>query len=139
MAVLGGMFAEGIDYAGDLVETVVVVSPGLPQVSFEREVLRRHFEPVDGSGFEHAYLHPGMTRVIQAAGRLIRSETDRGVIVLVCGRFLEEPYVDRLPRDWFNHSPRELVSENPAKDIRHFFGADSNSGKTTDSPSLPSA
>ncbi len=123
-AVLGGMFAEGIDYAGDLVETVVVVSPGLPQVSFEREVLRRHFEAVDGSGFEHAYLHPGMTRVIQAAGRLIRSETDRGVIVLICGRFLEEPYVDRLPREWFNHSPRELVSENPAKDIRKFFADD---------------
>ncbi len=125
-AVLGGMFAEGIDYAGDLVETVVVVSPGLPQVSFERELLRRHFEAVDASGFEHAYLHPGMTRVVQAAGRLIRSETDRGVIVLICGRFLEVPYVDRLPKDWFNHTPRELVSENPAKEIHAFFQLDAD-------------
>lgn len=122
-AALGGMFAEGIDYAGDLVETVVVVSPGLPQVSFERELLRRHLDRTDGAGFEHAYLHPGMTRVIQAAGRLIRTETDRGVIVLICGRFLEEPYVDRLPKDWFQRTPRELVSENPARDIREFFGA----------------
>ena len=73
---------------------------------------------------QFAEKNPGMTRVIQAAGRLIRSETDRGVIVLICGRFLEEPYVDRLPKDWFNHSPRELVSENPANDIRGFFAGD---------------
>jgi DNA excision repair protein ERCC-2 len=121
LAVLGGVFAEGVDYPGELLETVVVVSPGLPQLSFERELLRRHFDEGGGNGFEYAYLQPGMTRVIQAAGRLIRTETDRGVIVLICGRFLEEAYAERLPRDWYDVSPLELISENPAEDIKTFF------------------
>jgi DNA excision repair protein ERCC-2 len=84
-------------------------------------LLRRHFDQRDHNGFEQAYLQPGMTRVIQAAGRLIRTETDRGVIALLCGRFLEQPYSDRLPADWFRESPLELVSEHPAEDIRNFF------------------
>jgi len=122
-AVLGGMFAEGVDYPGELLETVIVVSPGLPQVSFERELLRRHFDEHTGNGFEYAYLQPGMTRVIQAAGRLIRTETDRGVIALICGRFLEEAYAQRLPRDWYQNSPLELISETPAQDIKDFFAS----------------
>jgi DNA excision repair protein ERCC-2 len=84
-------------------------------------LLRRHFDEGGGNGFEYAYLQPGMTRVIQAAGRLIRTETDRGVIVLICGRFLEEAYAERLPRDWYDVSPLELISENPAEDIKTFF------------------
>jgi DNA excision repair protein ERCC-2 len=121
LAVLGGMFAEGVDYPGQLLEMVVVVSPGLPSVSFERELLRRHCDARDGNGFEQAYLQPGMTRVIQAAGRLIRTETDRGVIALVCQRFLEEGYVERLPRDWYRTSARELIATDPAADVRAFF------------------
>ena len=62
-----------------------------------------------------------MTRVVQAAGRLIRSEHDRGVIALLCARFLEEPYVSRLPRDWYGESPSELVTRKPADEIREFF------------------
>ena len=62
-----------------------------------------------------------MTRVVQAAGRLIRSETDRGVIALICRRFLEEPYASRLPRDWYGETPQELVTNHPARDIREFF------------------
>jgi DNA excision repair protein ERCC-2 len=121
LAVLGGVFAEGVDYPGELLETVVVVSPGLPQLSFERELLRRHFDESGGNGFEYAYLQPGMTRVIQAAGRLIRTETDRGVIALICGRFLEDAYAERLPRDWYDVSPLELISEKPGDDIKSFF------------------
>jgi DNA excision repair protein ERCC-2 len=121
LAVLGGVFAEGVDYPGELLETVVVVSPGLPQVSFERELLRRHFDAAGENGFEFAYLQPGMTRVIQAAGRLIRTETDRGVIALICGRFLEEAYAERMPRDWYEGSPLELISEKPGADIKNFF------------------
>ena len=70
----------------------------------------------------YAYLQPGMTRVIQAAGRLIRSETDRGVIALICQRFLQEPYASHLPRDWFKNLPGELFAQNPAEEIREFFG-----------------
>jgi DNA excision repair protein ERCC-2 len=120
-AVLGGMYAEGVDYPGELLTGVYVVSPALPKVSFERELLRRYFDETEQAGFEYAYLQPGMTKVIQAAGRLIRSETDRGVIALLCQRFLQEPYVSRLPRDWYNDSPLELIARSPAKEIRGFF------------------
>ncbi len=121
-AVSGGMYAEGVDYPGELLSAVVVVSPALPQVSFERELLRRYFDDKEEAGFDYAYLQPGMTRVVQAAGRLIRSETDRGVIALVCSRFLEEPYASRLPRDWYDQDPSELVTRRPADEIREFFG-----------------
>jgi DNA excision repair protein ERCC-2 len=120
-AVLGGMYAEGVDYPGELLTGVYVVSPALPRVSFERELLRRYFEETEQAGFEYAYLQPGMTRVIQAAGRLIRNETDRGVIALLCQRFLQEPYVSRLPRDWYDESPLELIARSPAREIQHFF------------------
>jgi len=120
-AVSGGMYAEGVDYPGEVLSGVFVVSPALPQVSFERELLRRYFEDQEEAGFDYAYLQPGMTRVVQAAGRLIRSETDRGVIALLCRRFLEEPYASRLPRDWYTESPAELASRRPAEDIREFF------------------
>lgn len=121
-AVSGGMYAEGVDYPGDLLTGVFVVSPALPQVSFERELLRRYFDEREEAGFAYAYLQPGMTRVVQAAGRLIRSETDRGVIVLICHRFIEEAYARYLPRDWYDESPSELVTNRPAEEIREFFG-----------------
>ena len=120
-AVSGGMYAEGVDYPGELLSAVFVVSPALPQVSFERELLRRYFEEQESAGFDYAYLQPGMTRVVQAAGRLIRSETDRGVIALICRRFVEEPYASRLPRDWYDETPMELVTHRPADEIREFF------------------
>ena len=123
LAVSGGMYAEGVDYPGELLSGVFVVSPALPQVSFERELLRRYFDEEEEAGFDYAYLQPGMTRVVQAAGRLIRSETDRGVIALLCRRFVEEPYASRLPRDWYTESPRELVTDRPAEAIRAFFAA----------------
>jgi DNA excision repair protein ERCC-2 len=123
-AVLGGMYAEGVDYPGELLSAVYIVSPALPQVSFERELLRRYFEETEQAGFEYAYLQPGMTRVIQAAGRLIRSETDRGVIALLCQRFLQEPYAGHLPRDWYDESPLELIARAPAEEVQKFFGKD---------------
>jgi DNA excision repair protein ERCC-2 len=62
-----------------------------------------------------------MTRVIQAAGRLIRSENDRGVIALICSRFLQEPYAKYLPKDWYDDSPLDLVTFRPADSVREFF------------------
>jgi DNA excision repair protein ERCC-2 len=123
LAVLGGMYAEGVDYPGELLSAVFIVSPALPQVSFERELLRRYYEETEQAGFEYAYLQPGMTRVIQAAGRLIRGETDCGVIALLCRRFLQEPYLSHLPRDWYEQSPAELAAADPAGEIRKFFAA----------------
>jgi DNA excision repair protein ERCC-2 len=123
LAVSGGMYAEGIDYRGDMLSGVVVVGPALPQVSFEQELLKQYYDEQYGAGFEFAYLIPGMTRVVQSAGRVIRSEQDIGVIALLCRRFTQESYTRYFPTDWYETSPRELISKKPASEIREFFEA----------------
>ncbi len=123
LAVSGGMYAEGVDYRGDMLSGVMVVGPALPQVSFEQELLKRYYDDQYGAGFEFAYLIPGMTRVVQSAGRVIRSESDVGVIALLCRRFTQETYTRFFPSDWYDHSPRELISRQPASEIRAFFEA----------------
>src|SRR6185369_5625190 len=123
LAVSGGMYAEGVDYAGDMLSGVMVVGPALPQVSFEQELLKQYYDDQYGSGFEFAYLIPGMTRVVQSAGRVIRSETDVGIIALMCKRFAQETYARYFPADWYDESPRELVTRKPASEIRAFFEA----------------
>jgi DNA excision repair protein ERCC-2 len=123
MAVSGGMYAEGVDYQGDMLSGVMVVGPALPQVSFEQELLKQYYDEQYGAGFEFAYLIPGMTRVVQSAGRVIRSEHDIGVIALLCKRFTQESYTRYFPADWYEESPRELVSKKPANEIRSFFEA----------------
>jgi len=125
LAVSGGMYAEGVDYRGDMLSGVVVVGPALPSVSFEQELLKRYYDDQYGAGFEFAYLIPGMTRVVQSAGRVIRSETDVGVIALLCRRFTQESYTRYFPSDWYEESPRELISKKPASEIRAFFEAKS--------------
>ncbi len=125
LAVSGGMYAEGIDYRGDMLSGVVVVGPALPSVSFEQELLKRYYDEMYGAGFEFAYLIPGMTRVVQSAGRVIRSETDVGIIALLCRRFTQESYTRYFPSDWYDQSPRELISRKPASEIREFFEAKS--------------
>lgn len=130
LAVMGGVFAEGVDYPGDMLQAVIVVSPALPLVSPERELLKRYFAERYERGFEYAYLVPGMTRVIQAAGRLIRSEEDRGVIALVCRRFLRRPYADLLPSEWSGGDPAALRVADPAAAVRAFFAAMLSSRET---------
>ena len=120
-AVSGGAFAEGVDYPGEMLSAVVVVSPALPQVGFEQERMRLYFEERFERGFEYAYVIPGMTRVIQSAGRVIRSETDRGVIVLACKRFLQNPYRRFLPEEWFGDSPEEHATDDVGGEVRKFF------------------
>ncbi len=121
LAVSGGAFAEGVDYPGEMLSAVVVVSPALPQVRFEQERMRQYFEERFEKGFEYAYVVPGMTRVIQSAGRLIRSENDTGVIVLACRRFLKQPYRSYLPPDWYGDDPSELASGDVGGDAAAFF------------------
>jgi len=121
LAVSGGAFAEGVDYPGEMLSAVVVVSPALPQVRFEQERMRQYFEDRFEKGFEYAYVVPGMTRVVQSAGRLIRSESDTGVVVLACRRFLREPYRRYLPADWYGEDPSELLSTSVGADTAAFF------------------
>lgn len=99
-AVMGGIFGEGIDLVGDRLIGAVIVGVGLPQLSVERDLIREHFEATLGLGFEYAYTFPGMNRVLQAIGRVIRSDTDRGAAVLVDARFAEGRYQRLFPPWW---------------------------------------
>ncbi len=123
LAVSGGPFSEGVDYPGEMLSGVVVVSPTLPLVSFEQERMRAYFEERFGKGFEYAYVVPGMAKVVQSAGRLIRSETDVGVIALLCRRFLQKPYRSFLPRDWYGEEPGELATPDLEGATTAFFAA----------------
>jgi DNA excision repair protein ERCC-2 len=100
LAVLGGIFSEGIDLPGERLVGVTVIGTGLPRLSLERDILLAHFEEKKGSGFDYAYRFPGMQRVLQAAGRLIRTETDKGSALLVDQRFLEPRHRILFPSWW---------------------------------------
>jgi DNA excision repair protein ERCC-2 len=100
LAVLGGIFSEGIDLPGKRLVGVTVIGTGLPRLSLERDILQGHFEKTKGSGFDYAYRFPGMQRVLQAAGRLIRSETDAGSALLIDQRFLEPRHEVLFPSWW---------------------------------------
>ncbi len=128
LAVMGGMYAEGVDYPGEMLSEVIVVSPGLPRVSTERLLLREFLQERYGRGFEYALLVPGMRRVVQAAGRLIRSETDRGVIILVGRRFLRPPYVGMLPGDWTAGNPSSLLKPDLEEAVQRFLGLPDEDG-----------
>lgn len=98
--VMGGFFAESIDLAGERLAGAAIIGVGFPKISFERELVREYFDRVDGSGYAFAYQVPGMIKVLQAAGRVIRSEEDRGVVLLIDTRYTEPPYRTMLPEDW---------------------------------------
>jgi DNA excision repair protein ERCC-2 len=115
--VMGGIFGEGIDLMGDRLSGAVIVGVGLPGISLERELIRVHFEEKQMPGFNYAYLYPGLNRVFQAAGRVIRSEEDRGVILLVDTRYSLPQYSSLFPLDWHvrfvrNEWQRERILEN---------------------------
>ncbi len=98
--VLGGVFAEGVDYPGEMAIGVFIVGPGLPAVDADRELIRAYFENQRGRGFEYAYVYPGINRVIQAGGRALRTPSDRAAIVLLGRRFQDPLYRNPLPSWW---------------------------------------
>lgn len=99
-AVLGGVFGEGVDLTGKSLIGVAVVSPGLPQIGPRQEQLRDYFEETRGAGFDYAYRYPGMNKVLQAAGRVIRTPQDRGVVLLIDDRFLAPDTRRLMPPHW---------------------------------------
>lgn len=99
-AVLGGVFGEGVDLTGDRLIGVAIVGPGLPQVGPRQEQLRQHFEETCGSGFDYAYRYPGMNKVLQAAGRVIRTPQDKGVVLLIDDRFASPENRRLMPPHW---------------------------------------
>lgn len=104
-AVLGGVFGEGVDLAGSRLIGAAVVGPGLPQVGARQEQLRDYFERTRGSGFDYAYRYPGMNKVLQAAGRVIRTPQDRGVVLLIDDRFSMWDYRRLMPPHWSHFTP----------------------------------
>lgn len=106
LVVLGGVFSEGIDLHGDQLSGVFVVGVGLPTMDAERQIIRDYYESIGLNGFEYACMFPGLNRVFQAGGRLIRTETDKGFLMLIGKRFGQERYLRELPNHWM---PYELV------------------------------
>ncbi|MGM7703429.1 ATP-dependent DNA helicase [Pseudalkalibacillus sp. Hm43] len=102
-AVMGGIFSEGIDLKGDRLNGVVVVGVGLPQLNEERNIIKDYFTKSGKNGYDYAYVFPGMNKVLQAGGRLIRTEEDFGTIVLVDDRFLTPKYQKLLPSEWMDY------------------------------------
>ncbi|CAG0948844.1 putative ATP-dependent DNA helicase YoaA [Burkholderiales bacterium] len=120
-AVQGGSFSEGVDYPGETVIGAFVVGPPLPNYDLEREKMREYYQRRYGDGFAYAYTIPAMAKAVQAAGRVIRSETDRGLIVLMDSRFTESSYSQSMPADWFDFDVTELVSESILKEVAAFW------------------
>ncbi|QUI20814.1 ATP-dependent DNA helicase [Vallitalea pronyensis] len=99
-AVLGGMFGEGIDLKGEKLSGAIIVGVGLPSICLERDLIKAHFDNRSGNGFQYAYMYPGMNKVMQAAGRVIRTGEDIGVVILIDERFNYQHYRNLFPPEW---------------------------------------
>lgn len=117
--VMGGIFSEGIDLTDDKLIGAVIAGTGLPQVCIEREILKQYFNAADMDGFDYAYLYPGMNKVLQSAGRVIRTESDRGVILLLDDRFRAMRYREVFPREWQQYQLGSV--KNLEQEIRTFW------------------
>ena len=98
--VLGGSFSEGIDLPGERLIGVICVGVGLPGLSNENNIIREYYDEKNGCGYDYAYTYPGMNSILQAVGRVIRTETDRGIAVLIDDRFSEPKYKMLFPEEW---------------------------------------
>lgn len=119
LCVMGGIFGEGIDLTGDRLIGTVIVGTGLPMVCSQKELFRKYFDHKKGAGFDYAYRYPGMNKVLQAAGRVIRTMNDHGAVLLLDQRFLQQSYQKLFPREWF---PYEVVDLNTMPEhLRRFW------------------
>ena len=120
VCVLGGAFSEGIDLPGDLLTGAAIVGTGVPQINPAGDALREAYETLFRSGYAYAYFYPGLSKVLQAAGRVIRSETDRGAVLLIDSRWTEASHSRLLPPHW---KPETVRSEKEiAARLAEFFG-----------------
>lgn len=116
--VLGGIFSEGIDLTDDRLIGVIIVSVGLPQIGLEREIIKDYFDKRGQEGYHYAYTFPGFNKVLQAAGRLIRTERDRGIILLIDDRFNTLFYKNLFPEEWKNY---QVVTQKTIKKVLDDF------------------
>lgn len=120
--VLGGIFSEGIDLKGDRLIGAIIVGVGLPQVSAEQNIIMDYFQQKNGMGYENAYMFPGMNKVLQAAGRVIRSENDTGMVLLIDERFSHNEYKCLFPKHW-EHNMRVRSSQDLEQKLESFWEA----------------
>lgn len=118
--VMGGIFSEGIDLIGDRLIGTLIVGTGIPQVNNELEILKNYYDEREKNGFDYAYRFPGMNKVLQAAGRVIRTKEDRGIVVLLDDRFLNPEYSQLFPREWDGWLYG--TAEQMVEEIRGFWG-----------------
>ena len=117
--VMGGIFSEGIDLKNDSLIGAVIVGTGLPQVCNEREILKSYFDAAGKNGFDYAYRYPGMNKVLQAAGRVIRTSEDVGIVALLDDRFLNGAYQQLFPRDWEEYEV--VTADRVARRVERFW------------------
>lgn len=113
-AVLGGIFSEGIDLKRNRLIGCIIIGVGLPQICIERDIIMKYFNKKCNKGYEYAYMYPGMNKVLQAAGRVIRTEKDKGIILLIDDRFSTNSYKNLFPREWY---PNTIIKNT--KDIEN--------------------
>ncbi len=94
-------FSEGIDLTGDKIIGAIIIGVGLPQICVERNLIKNYYDDKLQSGFQYSYIYPGMTKVMQAAGRVIRTEIDKGIILLIDERFNSYSYKKLFPKHWY--------------------------------------
>ncbi len=117
--VLGGAFSEGIDLKNERLIGAIIVGTGLPMICTERKILKDYYDELCGHGFEYAYRFPGMNKVLQAAGRVIRTDSDEGVIMLLDYRFLEREYRELFPREWSDY--KKISISDADKELVKFW------------------
>lgn len=122
--VLGGHFSEGIDLTRDKLIGVIIIGVGMPQIGIERDLIKKYFDKNNNDGFDYAYTYPGFIKVLQAAGRCIRTTEDRGIIMLLDSRYNQKKYQYLFPREWFPNSIAK--SSDDVKRICETFWTDSN-------------
>ena len=118
--VLGGSFSEGVDLPGSRLIGSVIVGVGLPGISGERNILQEYYQNKSEMGYQYAYVYPGMNRVLQAAGRVIRTERDRGIVVLIDDRYATPEYRKLFPSHWI-HAKSATNSKNLANLVAEFW------------------
>ena len=108
--VMGGIFGEGIDLKKEQLIGAIIVGTGLPQISNERTILKDYYDAENGCGFDYAFRYPGINKVLQAAGRVIRTTEDTGVILLLDERFWQREYDLLYPREWSDRKPCNIAN-----------------------------
>ena len=127
-AVLGGIYSEGVDLKGEKLLGTAIIGTGLPKVGTEQEILRDYYQQKNNQGYDFAYRYPGMNKVLQAAGRVIRGQNDRGVVLLLDDRFSTPAYLRLFPEHW--HHARIVYDNDGLSKILHDFWSESSDQST---------